>query len=291
MEPYHWIPLLNALVYTLAALCIKRATTHGIGPWRTTFITNLALFLGAFPLWFFGRPLDSLMVLLVPLGAGVLFFLGQLLTCLAIHRGDVSLLTPLLGTKVVFVAIIVSLCLGESLSLSIWVGAILSTVAILLMRGGKSIDRRKAMVTIYLGVGSALSFAGTDSVMQAYGHDLGFHKMAAGTFSGVMLCSFVLVPFFSSNVGSISTPTWKWMGLGAALMLVQAGLMAYVLSSYGKATEVNIIYSSRGIWSVVLVWWIGHWFSNEEKSLGRGVMLRRLVGSLLLIGAILAVVN
>ncbi|MDQ8179720.1 DMT family transporter [Pelagicoccus sp. SDUM812005] len=291
MQPYYWIPLLNALVYTVAALCLKRATTHGVGPWRTTFLSNLAMFLAAFPLWFFGEPIESWKALLLPLVVGGAFFLGQLLTCLAIHRGDVSLLTPLLGTKTVFVAVIVSLGLGESLSVSVWIGAVLSAVAILLMRGGSNADKSKVMLTIVLGVSSALSFAGADSLLAAFGGELGFHKVVAGMFSVVMLCSFGLVPLFKSNFGSVSAATWKWMGAGAALMAVQAGVMAFVLSTYGKATIVNIMYSSRGIWSVALVWWIGHWFSNEERQLGRGVLLRRLLGSVLLLAAILAVVD
>ncbi|MDQ8187829.1 DMT family transporter [Pelagicoccus sp. SDUM812002] len=291
MQPYHWIPLLNAVIYTVGALCLKRATTHGIGPWRTTFISNLALFLVAFPLWFFGKPVESIDALVMPLMVGIAFFGGQLLTCLAIHRGDVSLLTPLLGTKTVFIALIVSIGLGESLSPSVWKGAVLSAVAILLMRGGGSVDKRKVMLTIVLGVGSALSFAGADSLLAAFGSDLGFHKMVAGMFSSVMLCSFGLVPLFKSNMRAISPVTWKWMGLGALLMAVQAGLMAFVLSTYGRATVVNIMYSSRGIWSVVLVWWIGHWFSNEEQHLGRGVLIRRFLGSALLLAAILSVVE
>ncbi|MBD5778100.1 DMT family transporter [Pelagicoccus sp. NFK12] len=291
MQPYQWIPLLNAVVYTLAALCLKRATTHGVGPWRTTFISNLAMFLAAFPLWFFGEPIESPSALLIPLGVGVAFFVGQLLTCLAIHRGDVSLLTPLLGTKTVFVALIVSFAMGERLEPSVWLGAFLSAIAILLMGGGSTADRGKVTLTIFLGVGSALWFAGADSLVASVGLELGFHTMVAGMFTGVMLCSFGLVPLFKSNMSSISRSTWKWMGAGAVLMAVQAGLMAFVLSTYGKATVVNILYSSRGIWSVLLVWWIGHWFSNEEQRLSRGVLLRRLVGSVLLLAAILSVVG
>lgn len=291
MQPYLWIPLFNAVIYTVSALCLKRATTHGVGPWRTTFLSNFALFLATFPLWFLGEPLADASALMVPMVIGLTFFVGQLLTCLAIHKGDVSLLTPLLGTKTVFVAVIVSVGLGERLEPSVWLGAILSAVAILLMQGGSVADRRKVVLTIALGVGSALSFAGTDALVSAYGRELGFHKMVAGMFSSVMLCSFGLVPLFKSNFASISSVTWKWMGWGAALMAVQASLMAFVLSTYGKATVVNIMYSSRGIWSVVLVWWIGHWFSNEEQRLGRGVLLRRLLGSLLLLAAILSVVS
>lgn len=291
MQPYHWIPLLNAVIYTVGALCLKRATTHGVGPWRTTFISNLAMFLAAFPLWFFGEPVESASGLLLPLAAGCAFFVGQLLTCLAIHRGDVSLLTPLLGTKTVFVAIIVSVGMGEVLTPSVWVGAILSAVAILMMRGGASADRSKIMLTMVLGIGSALSFAGADSLMASFGGELGFHKTVAGTFSAVMLCSLGLVPLFKSNMNSISSVTWKWMGGGAGLMALQAGLMAFVLSTYGRATVVNVMFSSRGIWSVVLVWWIGHWFSNEEQLLDKAVLIRRFLGSLLLIGAIFTVIG
>lgn len=291
MQPYHWIPLLNAVVYTVAALCLKRATTHGIGPWRTTFISNLALFLAAAPLLFFGEPIQSLDALLLPTAAGAAFFVGQLLTCLAIHRGDVSLLTPLLGTKTVFVALIVSVGFGESLSPMVWLGAVLSAVAILLMRGGSSADRSKVMLTMALGIGSAIGFAGADSLLAAFGGTLGFHKMVAGTFTSVMVFSLFLIPLFRSNMSSITSQTWKWMGLGAVLMAVQAGLMAFVLSTYGKATVVNVMYSSRGIWSVVLVFWVGHWFSNEEQSLARGVLVRRLLGSLLLVAAIFSVIG
>ncbi|EDY84911.1 Integral membrane protein DUF6 [Verrucomicrobiia bacterium DG1235] len=291
MEVYHAIPMLNALIYTLGALCIKRATTHGVGPWRTTFISNLALFLAAFPLWFFGKPIEEATDLLIPLAIGATFFLGQLLVCLAIHKGDVSLLTPLLGTKTVFVAFIVSVGLGEALTNAVWLGALLSAVAILLMRGGSSGDRKRVTLTVYLGIACSLSYAGTDALTQAYGAELGFHKIAAGTFSSVMLFSFFLIPFFKSSITAITRQTWTWMALGASLMTIQAGLMSFVLSTYGKATVVNVIYSSRGIWSVVLVWCIGHWFSNKEQSLGRGVLIRRLLGSLLLVVAILAVMN
>jgi hypothetical protein len=47
------------------------------------------------------------------------------------------------------------------------------------------------------------------------------------------------------------------------------------------------LYNTRGIWSVVLVWVIGHWFSNTERSIGKRAMLRRLAGALILLAAVL----
>jgi hypothetical protein len=62
--------------------------------------------------------------------------------------------------------------------------------------------------------------------------------------------------------------------------------MAYSIISFGSATTTNVIYNSRGIWSVLLVWSVGHWFANHEKAQGGRIMGRRLAGSALLLAAI-----
>jgi hypothetical protein len=52
------------------------------------------------------------------------------------------------------------------------------------------------------------------------------------------------------------------------------------------AAAVNIVYNSRGIWSVLLVWFAGSWFGNVEREQGINVMLARLSGSAMLLIAI-----
>ena len=291
MEIYYIVPLCNALIYTLGALCLKRSTNDGVGPWRTTFFSNLTLFAVALPFWFVGPPLESWTALLVPLGISGAFFAGQLLGCLAIHKGDVSLVTPLMGTKPVFVALVVSVAMGESLTLPVWIGAVLSSVAILLMRGGSVAEKRRVLPSIVLGLLCSFFYALNDALMQRYGGRIGFEQVMAGTFSFVMLWSLLLIPMFRSPMSAISGKAWAWLGAGTGLMACQATAMAWVLSTHGRATVVNVLYSSRGIWSVALVWVVGHWFSNTERDLGGAVLLKRLIGSLLLVAAIVAVVN
>jgi hypothetical protein len=48
----------------------------------------------------------------------------------------------------------------------------------------------------------------------------------------------------------------------------------------------NIIYSVRGLFSVVVVWAVGHWFTNDEKHLGARVLRLRLTGAALMVAAI-----
>lgn len=290
MEVYYIIPLANAVLYTLGTMCLKRSTNDGVGPWRTTFFCNFALFLVAQPFWFFGEPLESWTQLLMPFLISVTFFSGQLLGFLAIHKGDVSLVTPLMGTKPVFVALLVSVLLAETLTVSVWLGAVLSAVAIVLMRGQSPAEKRRVLPSIVLGLLCSLCYAMNDVLTQRFGAVLGFEKLVASTYSFCMLWSLSLFPLFKSPISLISRQAWGWLAGGSGLMAAQALAMAYVLSVYGRATAVNVLYSSRGIWSVVLVWFIGHWFSNRERALGTGVMGRRLAGSMLLLVAIIVVV-
>jgi hypothetical protein len=58
------------------------------------------------------------------------------------------------------------------------------------------------------------------------------------------------------------------------------------ISIYRQVTSANVLYSSRGLWSVVAVWGVGHWFANREQHLGTRVLAWRLVGAILLMAAL-----
>jgi hypothetical protein len=70
-------------------------------------------------------------------------------------------------------------------------------------------------------------------------------------------------------------------------MGTQAIVLITTLAVFGDGTAVNIVYSARGIWSVVAVIYIGRWFENEEKRLGKAAMSWRLGGALFLSAAII----
>ena len=90
------------------------------------------------------------------------------------------------------------------------------------------------------------------------------------------------------------TPATKPWVLGGGLLLTAQGIaMGIALAFFNDATGVNILYSTRGLWSILLVWWIGAWFSNHERhTAGKSTMLLRLAGTLLITtGVIIAVVE
>ena len=73
---------------------------------------------------------------------------------------------------------------------------------------------------------------------------------------------------------------------GAVLLSLQATGIAFSIVAYKEVTLTNILYNTRGVWSVLLVWAAGHWFSNTERSVGGRVMGRRLAGAGLMLLAV-----
>ena len=84
---------------------------------------------------------------------------------------------------------------------------------------------------------------------------------------------------------------WRWLLLGSLVIAAtNAGILS-VLGHWGDATAVNIVFSSRGLWSVVLVRLAGSYFGNSEGKLGAAVLGRRLLGAALMVVAIVLVVT
>jgi drug/metabolite transporter (DMT)-like permease len=113
------IPLTCGFIYVLGALCLKRAA-DGAGVWRATFVTNLAITIFVAPLWALGGRAHPFTDLWQPATTGLLFTLGQLLIYLAISRGDVSVTTPVMGTKSILVAALASVLFAVRIPPSWW---------------------------------------------------------------------------------------------------------------------------------------------------------------------------
>jgi hypothetical protein len=81
----------------------------------------------------------------------------------------------------------------------------------------------------------------------------------------------------------------KWLIGGAICLAVQSIMFVSSIAVFGQAAMANVLYSSRGLWSVLAVWFIGHWFHSRELRHGWRVFAGRLLGAGLLLTAILLV--
>jgi hypothetical protein len=104
------------------------------------------------------------------------------------------------------------------------------------------------------------------------------------------LLSCGLIFRFSAPLSQVPGKAWPWLVGGSVLLGVQSITFVSTLAVFGKATNANIVYASRGLLSVVLVWLVGHWFHNAEQHLGPKVMRWRLAGALMMMSAIVLVV-
>lgn len=282
------IPIACALFYVVGALAVKRASDYGVGVWRTSFVANWMMFLVFVPWWFLqGGELRALVDYWQPATTALLFLGGQVFIFLAISRGDISITTPVMGSKVVIVALFSAMLRVGEVPWQWWLGAALSAAAVAMLHAGERHGRsRNVGQTVLLATLSAGSFGLGDVLLQKWVPAWGTGSYFPPMFLFVGVYSFVFVPFFSAPLRALPAIAWRWIGAGALLMAVNNAGIVLTLGIWGDATAVNIVYSVRGLLSVALVWAIGHWFANTEQHLAPRVLRFRSLGAALMVGAI-----
>ena len=284
-------PLLAALLYAFGALVLKRSSDLGVGLWRTTFVANLIVAALFSMLWLLGGPPVEKELLWQPGIIAMCLFIGQLSQFLALEKGDVSVAVPVFGLKVILVAFLTPFLIGEAVGLKLWIAAFLSVLGITcLNRKDAEKPPRNLLVTFIAGGIGAVAFAVFDVLVQKWGPAWGASRLLPCIFWINAILSFGLIFRFSAPLSKIPGKAWPWLAGGSALLGIQSITFVSTLAVFGKATNANIIYASRGLLSVVLVWMIGHWFQNAEQHLGPKVMRWRLVGTLLMMSAIVLVI-
>jgi len=286
------VPLACAILYVLAALMLKRASALGVGVWRIGFLANWVMFFFFLPWWLSqagdsGHPWTDYWQ---PAVSGLLFLGGQMFIFLALQGGDVSVTTPVMGTKVLLVALLSHLLRAGVVPWQWWTGAVLSTSAVALLHFGEPHGQRlRVGRTVLLAGMSALSFSLCDVLLQKWVVGWGSGRYLPPMFLFNALYTFAFVPFFRAPLRALDRRAWLWTGGGALLLAVNNTGIAVSVAVWRAATSVNILYSLRGLISVVLVWLIGHWFSNDEQHLTPRGFQYRLVGAALMLGAIVLV--
>lgn len=279
------------MVYAAGTLFIKRSIEMGQPPRRVLVGSNLAMALCFLPLLLGAKIPDgnlSPWIWGVPFLCSCLFFLGQVGTFRALAGGDVSVATPILGSKVVLTAVGSACFLPGQVPVRFWIGSALCSLGVALLSWSGGGKKKGAWRAVLWGLMAAASFSLTDVLVAKKAGVLGLSLFGPLMMTGLAALSAWVLPVWAW--GGLARGSGKgWLVLGVLMVGFQAvGVLAGIVLS-GDPVGVNIVYALRGLWSVGLVLCLGKWVGNLEAGLPAKILGLRALGAAMLFGAVWAV--
>ena len=297
MSPLCWqLPVGAALGYSLAAVSIQRAILLGASEFLVNLCCNAVMALIFQILWFVPAPFPEFRSLGYPVVCGLLFFAGQVMTFRAIAAGDASVSTPVLGTKVLFVALFTVAVAGSPLPTVWWWASLMASTGIALISYVRRGSGGGVLPSVLWALGAAALFGLTDVLVQKGVPSAGYARFAPLMFGVTGILSLLYVPLLRSKSaratrGGPSSPG-MWLLAGSLVLGVQSLALYSSIGLYGNAAFTNILYGSRCLWSVVLVWLAGIILrEGGVREVSHGVMARRCAGAMMLLGAMTLVLR
>lgn len=289
MPPYALLAFVSALGYSLGGLFNKQAMAGGSGLLRVTACSIWATALAVIPFAFLYRDPLPLHVWYQPLIAACFFLGGQVCFILALRTGDLSIVAPVSGIKPVLNALLVAVLLGSAVPASTWAACFLTAAAILILRSPNASSAHSFLRTAATALLSTLCFASCDTCFQEWAAGWGVLRFSALVFTTASVGAAALIPFFSTPWKHMTTAAKKHTLTGASCCAVPGLCMGLALGKFGHAPEVNVIYGTRALISILLVRFAGRWIGSSEQHVSRRVLIRRVVGTAVLMGAVVLV--
>lgn len=295
MSPGAWsLPIVAGFGYALGVLVIRKSLTQGVSGERVNLACNgvMALLFQLF--WLVPCPVFPWREVMWPILCGGIFFLGQILTFRAIAAGDVSVSTPLMGTKVLFVALFTVFIARTDLPGSWWLACLLASTGIALISYDRHGTHQGIWRAVLWSLAAAAVFALTDLLVQLGVPRVGYPRFAPIMFGTMGILSLGYLPAVFRNSSSTAhggegSSSGKrltyWLMAGAVVLALQSLAMYSAIGLYGSAALTNILYGSRCLWSVLLAWLLATLFHREAGVSPHRVMGRRLIGAILLVSA------
>ncbi len=290
MSIYLLLALIAAVAYSIASLINKQAIANGCGVLRVMVFTIWATALLLIPFALSNSDPLPWNLWHQPLIAAVCFSGGSLFFIWSLKVGDLSVVAPVSGVKPVMNALLIAGLLRSPIPLATWGACALSALALLVLRTPNTTTHHSFLRTAVITLMSSLFFALCDTCFQQWASGWGVFRFGAITFSISALASFSLIPFFSTPWKKISRSAKQHILIGAAICALPGLCMTYALGNYGHAAELNVVYNTRAIISILAVRFLGRFVGSTEHTAGGTILLRRLAGAIILMGAIILII-
>ena len=284
-----------AFGYTLATFYFKAASVRGASGIQLALWANLALALIAQPFWILAEVTPLAIPLWKPVLAGLCLCLGQVCSFCAITKGNVSLVTPLLGTKIVIVTAINALFFSVPIAFAWWMAACLATLGVALVTGcgvkektpSEPSGKYSFLIAPVYALAAATLYSCHDVIIQNYTVGVDLYAFLPMMFGVVGLLTFGYCLCFSRDSFRLPATYRHTLVVGACLLALESTCFFFGLALSKAATAVNVVYSLRSLLTVVAAWLIGRHFVLAEHKLPRHIFWIRIGGAALIFSAIL----
>ncbi len=230
-----------------------------------------------------GGTMQSATLLWQPALVGGLFLVGQLCTLLAVARGDVSVAAPVLGIKVLIVPAASHVLVGEELSLRIWIAAAVAVTGIVFVQSrDAAIQRSLVVASVGYALLASCSMTLFDLLIQQWAPNWGAGYFLPIAFACAAVCSLIFVPLADRPADIMRLGAFQPLAIGGLFMAVQAIGMTVTVGLFGDVTRVNIVYSLRGLWGVLLTWVLARHLITSASQPSHRTMIMRLIGAVLI---------
>lgn len=279
-------PLIAAALYSVSVILVKEYSSFGKMSGVGALIFNNAAMCAVFaPALFFGEAAD-LQKVWEPVLIGIFWGLANIATFICAQKGEVSLMTPVMGVKVLIVFAFAHLLIGSVLTAPMYIAGFACCFAVFLMGFDKSsLKSKKFAITLFLALAACTSYAMADVLIQTFSADFSPWHMLAISSVSVLVSSFPFLPKFAREVKNADKKSLLLCVLAALIMAAESLFMFYAIREGVGAALCNILYNMRGVISVVLVFILGKRLKGVAE-LNTTAAAKRLVGSLIIIAAV-----
>jgi drug/metabolite transporter (DMT)-like permease len=211
------------------------------------------------------------------------YLFGQIFLFSALIKSEPSRVSPLLGMKLIILALISFFFLHQHLSLAQWIAVLLCSISVfLLSNSGKKLQRASLILIIL----ACLSYCISDiniKVLVGHFHYLGvFHGSVFSTALCYVLSGIGGVIFLFARPHNMSRDAWLY-SLPFAFSWLLA--MFFLFSCFALIGVVfgNILQSTRGVMSIGLGYFIAHISLDRlETKITRQVLVKRILAAVLM---------
>ncbi|MEC8355379.1 MAG: EamA family transporter [Verrucomicrobiota bacterium] len=279
-----FLALLAGLLYACSAVLCKKGLELGSGTIRSLVFSNFIMSACFLPYPFLSDQPFLPNDLIVGACLGFLFFAAQFFCFLALRNGEASLITPIMGSKPIFVALFLSVhgLSTEQVTWEIWLASALAAIAIALLCW-PSKDTKTSRLALVLALATAATFGLLDSLVPYFTHQSSPLNVLFFVFGSVGIYSLCLIPYTEGKFIPRRKNADSWMWTSAIFMGGQAVLMSIAIGLYQVPTAANVFYACRGLWAVILVAWLGKKMQIDESDSSPSTITRRGIGACILI--------